>query len=739
MRVHQLLCTTKKSLPAGKARIASWFIKASLFLAFMLPLTAHGQEAGCINADTIFVKINTVPPTINATPASFTCNSSYTYQWLVSTDNIHYTVVPGATGQNLNYTLPVTSTLFFLRQAKCGSITMYTNRVVVYPVYTACVDFGLSLAGTSGNALASINAGLVTTTTSSTIGEFVIEWYRSVIDDIPEFVSGSVGATDPAVTVSHPFIGEPAEGGTWHPVIKYVYIDGIKYSRKYVEGVRHSPDLLHCLDPVVVIVNNLSCSNGGSFIDNGVTYAHKVSYRNNINSPTLANRSFSFDLDATNKYFAWRFVGFEIADFIKITYVSPANGNTETVLEYWKIGANAGGTNVNVSPKIYGGYLEWKMTPLTAFTYSAGDYLRIEITAGSIGNSNWDFYCACKPAPPCDAPTGAVRNITQGTVSMTYDSVNCRYEVQYALPNPYAGGYTSDFWRYHNYGSNQAFLGGVDGWETATIRKLQLQKRTDGLYTGISSYTIGSCVAMAGSAQVSKAGNQITLVFTNSADYNSYKTNYNNALVNANISNYTNNPASINYYKFWIIDVSVGNNCGDGLSRYQIWSHLSTPINFNDGSLTITTTLATITNGYVPANSCDFIGQTTADMVNTNNIYTGNIANFSGTTYVRGGIGCYYAFPISRDETDKRFKIWYTIPSADICDLGSKGWNPSGNAAQWEMVFVNDRVHITNPNDALNNFRLERWMNASGVELSNPIIIYEKVNGVVIVNVGFPF
>jgi hypothetical protein len=42
--------------------------------------------------------------------------------------------------------------------------------------------FGLSLAGTAGNAVATIKDGLITTTTSSTIGEFVIEWYREVIE-----------------------------------------------------------------------------------------------------------------------------------------------------------------------------------------------------------------------------------------------------------------------------------------------------------------------------------------------------------------------------------------------------------------------------------------------------------------------------------------------------------------------------------------------------------------------------
>src|SRR5215218_7938020 len=230
MQVRQVFCGAKKNLLPLRAGIVSCFIKTFLLIAFAFPFTGHAQQGGCINADTLYVNANTIPPTINATPAGFTCSGSYTYQWFISTDNSHFNPVSGATGQNFNYTQPVTSTLILLRQAKCGSITMYTNRVVVIPVYTACANFGLTLTGTAGNPPATIKAGVILSNTGNVVGEYAIEWYREIINSSPGFVSGSAGATDPAVTVSHPFVGEPAEGGTWYPVIKYVYIDGIKYS-----------------------------------------------------------------------------------------------------------------------------------------------------------------------------------------------------------------------------------------------------------------------------------------------------------------------------------------------------------------------------------------------------------------------------------------------------------------------------------------------------------------------------
>jgi hypothetical protein len=142
-------------------RSASAFIKAFLFIAIIFPSFAYSQEAGCFDQDVLYVRINAAPPPINATPASFgNCNGNYSYQWQISTDDKYFVDIPGATGQNLNYTEPVTTTLYFLRKATCGT-TKYTNSVIVYPVWEACTDFGLSLSGTSGNALATIKAGTI--------------------------------------------------------------------------------------------------------------------------------------------------------------------------------------------------------------------------------------------------------------------------------------------------------------------------------------------------------------------------------------------------------------------------------------------------------------------------------------------------------------------------------------------------------------------------------------------------
>ncbi len=734
MEVHQFFCATRK-------RIASCFIKAFLLIAFAFPFRAHAQEGGCINADTIYVHINTVPPTINATPANFTCNGSYTYQWFVSTDNSHFTEVPGATGQNLSYTLPVTSALFFLRQAKCGNITRYTNRVIVYPIYTACADFGLTLTGTAGNPPATIKADTIKSNTGNVVGEYVIEWYREIIDGTPEFVSGSAGATDPAVTVSHPFAGEPAEGGTWHPVIKYIYIDGIKYSRTYMPGARLSPDLLHCLDPIIVIVNNLNCTNGGSYFASTYgspgSYAHKITYINGLNSPTLAARSFRFDLDATNKYFAWFFLGYQEADKMKITYVSPLN-NTSTVLEWWEVGGTAGATDVTTSPKKSQQVYMYKINSLMAFTFAAGDYLLIEITPSANANTNWEFLCKCFTTTDCNIWDGTQRNIAAGSVTMVYNPTNFSYDVSYnKSATPYTDGANSILLKY-NLRQLWAISGGYqNGMEFNNKVTLQMVNRTDG--GTIATVDYFTCNPMTSQATVTKTGSTLTVVFNSATDYNQYKNTYTGILSNANMSNYDTDPTKLNHYKFYIIRVRIASSCGDnGIDNFY-YAHYTNPPVFDDATKTMTWNFATTTNNYVATGPSDLTGQTIQSWVNACNssVTSPNIATVN--TSIRGGQGLagLYITQFTTNETQKTFRLFSTFASIDanVCDLSAKGFtNQFLPTQQWEYSYFYDRVTITNPADPINNFKLERLMDANGIFITNPanyIKVYEIINGVV--------
>ena len=739
---HSFFIKAMQSIIAGKKGRVSFLIKAFLLACIIGPATTSAQEAGCIAMDTLFVKINTVPPIINATPASFTnCNGSYTYQWQVSTDNVHFTDLPGATSQNLNYTLPISQTTFFLRKATCGNITKYTNSVTVFPVYTACADFGLTLTGTSGNNLASIKAGVVTTTTSSTIGEYVIEWYKDSVSGAPKFTSGSVGATDPAVTVSHPFSGEPAEGGTWHPVIKYIYIDGIKYSRTYIPGVRYSPDLTHCLDTVIVTVDNLNCANGGNYFASTYgsqgSYAHKVTYINGLNSPTLAARSFKFDLDATNKYFAWFFLGYQEADKMKITYVSPAN-NTSTMLEWWEVGSTAGTSNVTISPKKIQQVYMYKINSLMAFTFAAGDYLLIEITPSANVNTNWEFLCKCFTAIDCNIWDGTQRNIAPGSVSMVHNATNSSYDVSYnKSATPYTDGSNSILLKY-DLRQFRAISGGYQyGMESDNKVTLQMVNRTDGGAYATGDYF--SCNTMTSSAAVTKTGPTLTVVFNSVTDYNQYKNTYTAIASNPNMTNYDPDPTKLNHYKFYTIWITIASSCGDNGTSSFYYTHYTNPPIFDDASKTMTWNFATTTNNYVASGPSDFTGQSIQSWVNACNssVTSANIATVN-TNIRRGqGFAGVYIAQFVTNETQKSFRLFSTFPAVDagVCDLSTKGFTGQFlPTEQWEYSYFYDRVTITNAADPINNFKLERLMDANGIFISNPanyIKVYEIINGVV--------
>src|SRR5690348_13942139 len=79
----------------------------------------YALSGGCITAAPQYVLYNNLPATITATAASGGSCSSYSYQWQRSTDNVYFTDIPGATGQNLSFTtaLPQTpQTTYFQRR-----------------------------------------------------------------------------------------------------------------------------------------------------------------------------------------------------------------------------------------------------------------------------------------------------------------------------------------------------------------------------------------------------------------------------------------------------------------------------------------------------------------------------------------------------------------------------------------------------------------------------------------------
>lgn len=735
-------------------KILSFLTLTLLAMLAIFPQAVKAQEAGCINDTSLTITYNTVLPVINAsTPAFTNCNGTYTYQWQISTDNIYFADISGATAQNLTYTTPLTKRTYFHRRTTCGKIVKYTNSVVVYAIDHACSDFGLSLSGTSGNNLASIKAGVITTTASQTIGEYVIEWYKDVVSGTPGFTSGSAGAADPAVTVAHPFAGEPAEGGTWHPVIKYIYINGIKYSRNYTPGVRYSPDLTHCLDSVIVTVNNLSCANGsdvnGSMYYTSQKYSHRMTYNNAVQSPTLASRSFRFDLDANNKYFAWYFAGAEVRDRVKITYKSPANGTSQQI-EFYEIGSGAGAYhNQTTSPKIFQQVYFWKISNLSQFVFAPGDYLQIDIQPNAtLSNTNWEFMCKCFTAVDCNIWDSSMRNIVQGSVGMTWNASICAYEVTYQKSTSWSSTNQSAsiLSQYHYmpwYGA--AYAQGY--WPGDTQVKLQLYKRTYGGYSSLSHGSYCASLPGDGAATFSKTGNVLTVTCTNAAVYDYYRNSYNTTIAASNMSNYTSDNTSLNHYKFLYFVWRKAQSCGDAYTNGYYYFHRSSPVIFDDSNRSFTVTLTNTTNGYPTSTAdCNSIKADLDGWINNTSysIGTPNIA--PETSKVRADPNPFvgiYAFTGTQEMTDYTYHAFIPFPDLDVCNLSTKGWTSQRMPyEEYEFSLIRDRVKITDPAAPLTNWKLQRLMNSQGVYLGNNeanwITVYEIQNGNVIVNNGFP-
>jgi hypothetical protein len=91
-------------------------------------------SGGCITSAPQYVLYNNLPATITATAASGGSCTSYSYQWQRSSDNVFFTDLPGATGQNLSFTAALPNspqTTYFQRRTVCGNEVAYTGSAVV--------------------------------------------------------------------------------------------------------------------------------------------------------------------------------------------------------------------------------------------------------------------------------------------------------------------------------------------------------------------------------------------------------------------------------------------------------------------------------------------------------------------------------------------------------------------------------------------------------------------------------
>ena len=474
--------------------------------------------------------------------------------------------------------------------------TTSTTTTTTVQDFVVCPDCIPILSNVTANGIGLLSVGNMTSATCA-LGDYVIDWYVDSILNPIEFTSGNTGNTDLAIQQFHPFTGasaRPSIGGSWIPVIRYAYLDSIKYTSQITPGAAYASDLATCLAPITVL--DLNCENGTNTTVGFTQYSHKFAYTNGSQVASDASKSLVFTLnsDASTQYFAWYFQGVIVSDRIKFTYVSPGN-STSTLLQDFVVGTDLPATDfTGLTKKVDEDNFRY-IIDLTTTTYTAGDYILIDIIAGYIApnnsNTNWIAYFKCLTT--FDTSWTAASRIPC-SASMTYNPATCWNTLSLTLSN-YVDKSPTDIWKYLSGPARQAGVGGP-----STVTPVATDRLSYGRY--YCNYDASSinynpaCVPATGTITHSAVNNVNTLVYSNIAEYNKALTFYNAAQASLSAT-YTSDPTNINHYKFYEFFFTKYNNdnCGDTRAFGREFTvHYNSTVTFDLPTLTLTVTAVPI-------------------------------------------------------------------------------------------------------------------------------------------------
>ena len=555
--------------------------------------------------------------------------------------------------------------------------------------------------------------------------EYVIDWYR---DNEHAMVSGK--GYDPDIEAHHPFVGDaalPVVGGQWKPVLRYVVVGGIKIYPTPKKCQNWCSDLdvaLPSAEVPYINVINLACGMTGG--NPATWYDYRINY-NTTQDFTLATKTIRFFLDEQTGYVAYQFTASIVADQIEIYY------NAENVpLAQYIVGTDLPSNNLNVLPEEIDNNLIKSVVNLSGRTFAEGDYLTVKVRPSVKDPNNyntvWTLDLKCLPhgSFPCTEFNAGLRTIDLSTVVISWDSVNCRYVVRFRTVNGLVSG---NFSRY----ITPTWTIGANTVSNAALGEYTMYMRRLIQGTVYVVLSTANFVNMQGIKTSTKNGNILTFEFTHETDYSDYKTQFANLQNNAFYRQYSEDTLSLHHYKwYYLIWRDTMMSCGDTFVSRSFNFHLSSPITFDDGSRKITIEMLNVANGMPPLTECN----TVYAMVNsyiTSTANSINLADFVSQTRCRSAypFNMRYQSSSNLNETQIIRNGYYYLHSASLDTVCQKpDWYvlPSTLRYAFNVCFV--RVTLTDPDDALNNFRIESQLDVStGQSTGTWATVYEKSNG----------
>ena len=597
--------------------------------------------------------------------------------------------------------------------------------------YSQCATSSLRFASASNNLIGLLTVGAVIGT-GVTITSYVVEWRSGSIIGPIVLLTGF--NADETIQATHAFTNEPVQSGTLYAVIKYIVINGIRYSPYYRFG-QYSPDLFSCLGSITVL--SLNCFNGTT---GWPLYPSRVFYRSQTDASVDASRKIRFDLnaDGTTKFFEWQFVGYNVADRITTYYVHVLDEENPILMSDYIIGANPTSNYTSTPPVIKTASFR-KVDDVSVYNYQNGDYVLVEVTPRVFQptelDTNWDIYMHCASTFGTSGYNSGplVRTIDGTTVKMQFVEGSCSWQMTWENVLPY--NFPANEWEYTNY---KKFNNGVSvlGNDPPLLFYSNFLKMES--WPALPFSYNSTCSLSTNAIRVQKVGSVITITFDaiNSADYDKYVESYNNVIINSEWTNYVNDDTNAYYYKLCRFTTKTI-SCADSGASKTIYVHHDASILFDDINHVITINLIPMGPNNIPNLICNSKYSQAGFIVSSVNA-THAEGNYDMTTnfLISTPISGYSVRQGTIYDTTK-INNGYLIYGVDSSVMMDSNYLPPEwrqiSPTIYGMYLAYVTAEITDNTDPSNNCRLTNFLNSDGTINAIGEIIYDVSKGIILI------